>query len=107
MKKGRRELVFIAPDDTERGWTVAVVYMMRSETDWAVPGEVSGWDGNEKRPTLHGSVWLLDGKGWHGFIENGNLRTAKPLRARFLRLRTETPDSVATVGKIPRSMSPE
>ena len=81
MEWGRDEhgrvLSFLAPDVTgERPWEFARIYMMRSKEDWAVPGPVNGWDGNEGRPTLKGSVWLLDKKGWHGWIRNGDLVTA-------------------------------
>ena len=76
-KEGRRALWFLAPDVTgKRRWTLARIYMNRSATDWAVPGDVEGWDGNLERPTLHGSVWLRDKKGWHGFIKDGELVTA-------------------------------
>ena len=51
-----------------------VLYMMRQPDNWAQPGPVNGWDGNEGRPTLHPSV-LVPGS-WHGFLEDGALRGA-------------------------------
>ena len=41
-----------------------------------------GWDGNEEFPTLNPSIQILNivaGEeihGWHGYLENGELRNA-------------------------------
>lgn len=43
--------------------------------EWTVPGPVNSWDGNRERPTFNGSLHMNDGKGWHGFIRNGDLWT--------------------------------
>ena len=67
----RRMLYFIAPGN----YGVSRIYTKRSETDWTVPGDVDGWDGNLERPTFQPSIWLIDRKGWHGFIREGNLVT--------------------------------
>ena len=52
-----------------RGFVPVVVYPMRQADNWAAPGDVNGWDGNEDRPTFTPSI---DVPGhWHGFIVNG------------------------------------
>ena len=50
-----------------------LLYMRRSEDNWAEPGDVDAWDGNRYAPTLEGSI-LVPGK-WHGFIRNGIVLT--------------------------------
>ena len=78
-KAGRRKLIFIAPEiDPEPGRKPGIcteIYTMTDGEDWKVPGPVQGWDGNLERPTFNPSIWLLDRKGWHGFIKNGDLHT--------------------------------
>lgn len=47
--------------------------------NWAAPGPVNGWDGNEDFPTFRPSIFVggtTDHPGWHGFVENGQLRNA-------------------------------
>lgn len=75
--EGRRVLWFLAPDITGRAkFEVARIYTETDGEFWNNPGTVEGWDGNEERPTFDPSIWLLDKKGWHGFIRNGDLVTA-------------------------------
>lgn len=73
-KQGRRMLHFLAPADAPRGWEAACIYCQTNGRDWTVPGHVNGWDGDLERPTFHPSVWLRNKRGWHGYIERGNLR---------------------------------
>ena len=76
-EEGRRVLWFLAPNVT--GFhrpDLARIYMKRSATDWCQPGDVDAWDGNLECPTLQGSIWLHDRRGWHGWITDGNLVTA-------------------------------
>ena len=55
------------------------LYMNRSETNWAEPGPINGWDGNEEFPTLAPSIQAketVDGvevNGWHGYLISGRL----------------------------------
>ena len=67
-------LWFLAPCSmSEKGWEPARILTMTDGKDWTVPGDVSGWDGNIERPTFDPSIWLSDRKGWHGYIQDGNL----------------------------------
>ena len=50
------------------------LYTSHAPKNWAQPGAVNGWDGNEDAPTLSPSI-LVPG-GWHGFFEAGKLRVA-------------------------------
>ena len=53
-----------------------MLYVDRLPDDWAAPGKTRGWDGNIKRPTLSPSIQTLPAEtGWHGYLEDGNLRT--------------------------------
>ena len=58
----------------DRGGEILPLYVHRQPDNWGQPGPVNGWDGNETHPTLSPSI-LIPG-GWHGFFENGHLRTA-------------------------------
>lgn len=77
-EEGRRVLFFLAPPcaESRSRFDTARIYCERSENDWARPGPVSGWDGDEARPTFEPSIWLLECRGWHGFIRRGDLYTA-------------------------------
>lgn len=47
--------------------------------NWAAPGPVNGWDGNEEAPTLRPSIFVggtTEHPGWHGFLTKGELSTA-------------------------------
>ena len=70
-EQNRRTLWFIAPDGV-----TARIYANRSKDDWAVPGDVIGWDGDISRPTFTPSIWLNNKKGWHGFIQKGDMVSA-------------------------------
>lgn len=78
--EGRRELLFIAPavdpDPGAKPWVLTAIYTSTDGKDWKNPGPVNGWDGNVERPTFNPSIWLLNRKGWHGWIREGNLVTA-------------------------------
>ena len=52
------------------------IFPRRSESNWAASGQILGWDGNVEFPTLYGSLWHRKPEGWHGFLENGELRAA-------------------------------
>ena len=59
------------------------LYMRRDEKDWAVPGEVNGWDGNIEFPTLDPSIQAqrrvggVPVAGWHGHLKNGVLEESE------------------------------
>lgn len=77
-KEGRRKLLFLAPDTGAENITGSICVEIYTETngqDWKIHGDVQGWDGNLERPTFNPSIWLLDRKGWHGYIRNGDLHT--------------------------------
>ena len=78
--EGRRVLRFLAPPvGRTNPWArfeTARIFCRRSATDWSQPGEVLGWDGNVVKPTFNPSIWLYDRKGWHGWIQRGDLVTA-------------------------------
>ena len=60
----------------QRGGELSQIYVNRQADDWAEPGPVAGWDGNEDQPTLNGSIFIRgreDVQGWHGFIRKGKL----------------------------------
>ena len=80
IEGGRRVLWFLAPPVGSKNPKVQFdlirIYTERAEKHWSSSGPIKGWDGNLERPTLHGSVWLRDRKGWHGFIVNGDMRDA-------------------------------
>ena len=44
--------------------------MEHEPQNWAAPGSVNGWDGNEEEPTLSPSI--VAGK-WHGYLRGGKL----------------------------------
>ena len=70
----QRALYFLAPcQHSSRGFTGATILTMTDGKYWTTPGDVSGWDGNLERPTFDPSIWLRDRKGWHGFIQDGDL----------------------------------
>ena len=48
-----------------------MLFMSRQEDNWAMPGQVNAWDGDEEKPTLNPSI--VDPMGWHGFLTAGNL----------------------------------
>ena len=78
---GHRILWLLVPDLEGRdqgtlgplGVELLRLYVCHAPDNWAQPGPVNGWDGSEKRPTLHPSIMVTGG--WHGFFENGRLRT--------------------------------
>ena len=51
-----------------------LLHMSHEQGNWAQPGPINGWDGNLEKPTLSPSI-LVEGV-WHGFLENGEMRTA-------------------------------
>ena len=57
----------------ERGEHI-MLYMMRQPDNWSAPGEVSGWDGDLERPTLHPSI-SVPGE-WHGYLRDGEMEDA-------------------------------
>ena len=70
----QRALFFLAPYHNELlRFEGALILTMTDGSDWTVPGDVIGWDGNIKSPTFHPSIWLGDRKGWHGYIQDGDL----------------------------------
>lgn len=75
--EGRRTLIFLAPTISgRRKWICSEIYTLTDGKDWKTPGPIKGWDGNLEAPTFSPSIWLLNRAGWHGYIEQGNLRTA-------------------------------
>ena len=79
---GRRVLWLLVPDLegrdqgtlTPHGVELLRLYARHASKNWAQPGSVNGWDGNEEAPTLRPSILVPDG--WHGFLEAGKLRAA-------------------------------
>ena len=70
----QRALFFLAPcHNALVRFEGALILTMTDGSDWTVPGDVNGWDGNIKSPTFHPSIWLGDRMGWHGFIQEGDL----------------------------------
>ena len=60
----------------QRGGELSQIYVNRDADDWAIPGPVVAWDGNEDQPTLIGSVFIRGREevtGWHGFMRKGKL----------------------------------
>ena len=76
--EGRRALFVLVPHkDVRRPFVPVQLYVDRAPDNWAEPGNVRGWDGDEERPTFTPSVQVLPrDTGWHGFIERGMLITA-------------------------------
>ena len=74
-KAARVALYFIAPPTgyPNMKFNMGRIYTMTDGKDWTHPGDISGWDGNIERPTFNPSIWLSDRKGWHGYIQDGNL----------------------------------
>ena len=70
---GSRTMLLLVPSERERGYEPLYLYMRHAANNWAEAGEEHGWDGDEDRPTLSPSVSVPGG--WHGFMENGQLRT--------------------------------
>ena len=71
-----RCLYILVPSDTETktGYVPLCLYPSREENDWASPGPVRGWDGNEDTPTLTPSIQAGEaGVGWHGHLTDGFL----------------------------------
>lgn len=63
----------------DRGLELIQVFPRHADGNWAVPGEIDGWDGNEQSPTFTPSIFVggnTDDPGWHGFIRNGKLSNA-------------------------------
>lgn len=52
------------------------IFPRRTEENWAASGPIMAWDRNYDQPTLHGSLWHRRPNGWHGFLEQGELRSA-------------------------------
>ena len=74
----QRALYFLAPcQHGSRGFDGAMILTMTDGKDWTTPGDVSGWDGNLERPTFHPSIWLMDRKGWHGYMKAGRLEACE------------------------------
>ena len=60
----------------QRGGELVDIYVNRQADDWAKPGAINAWDGNEDQPTLTGSIFIRGDKnlkGWHGFFQKGKL----------------------------------
>ena len=57
-----------------RGLELIHVCPSHEKNNWAQPGPVNGWDGNEDAPTLSPSISVPNG--WHGFFDSGRLRNA-------------------------------
>ena len=75
---GTLVLFFIAPriptiPGRERQQEYVRLYTTRDGENWRKGGPINGWDGNIDCPTFTPSIWLKDKKGWHGFIQDGNL----------------------------------
>ena len=57
----------------------SVLYVKHAPGNWARPGEIDGWDGNEDSPTLSPSILvqhIIDGQDvecWHGFLTAGEI----------------------------------
>ena len=69
--EGRRVLWLLTPDQRVKiKASPVVLYMEHAVGDWAQPGPVNGWDGDEEEPTLSPSI--VAGP-WHGFLRNGQL----------------------------------
>ncbi|MCY3933467.1 MAG: hypothetical protein OXH70_17295 [Acidobacteria bacterium] len=63
----------------DRGLELAIVFPIHGPNNWAEPGDINGWDGNEEAPTLEPSIWVrgeTDNPGWHGFFRHGRLVSA-------------------------------
>ena len=68
---GLRVLWLLTPDThVKAGAVPSMLYMEHDPSNWATPGTVKGWDGNEESPTLYPSI--VAGL-WHGFLRNGQL----------------------------------
>ena len=66
-------------DLRNRGLELLCVYPSHANNNWAQPGPINGWDGNETEPTLSPSIFVGGGTknpGWHGFFQNGKLKNA-------------------------------
>ena len=61
----------------DQGAELLCVYPSHAPNNWAQPGNVNGWDGDEETPTLHPSILIKskDRLGWHGYLEKGKLRS--------------------------------
>ena len=70
-----RAIVVLLPNlvHTKYAASPTWLYLSHAAGNWAKPGPVNGWDGNELEPTLSPSVHVPV-LGWHGFIEKGKLR---------------------------------
>ena len=78
-----KALYLVTPNliDGDPKGILTCLYVEHADNNWAQPGGVRGWDGNEERPTLTSSIQVLHGKGvaekgWHGWLEDGKLRDA-------------------------------
>ena len=78
----QRALMLKVPDlnSKTKENTYVILYVSRQSDNWAESGEIMAWDGNEEFPTLNSSIQILDivagqeVNGWHGYLENGELR---------------------------------
>ena len=70
-----RALVLLIPDVPNRPNKAMPVHLYpnHEEGNWAAPGDVNGWDGNEEFPTFSPSIWVNNRRGWHGFLQCGQL----------------------------------
>ena len=64
----------------DRGLELIHVFPDHAPKNWAEPGDRCGWDGNVDCPTFSPSIFVRGAEpadpGWHGFFEQGRLRTA-------------------------------
>ena len=70
-------LYLLVPSHLENGGALPLcLYPSREENNWASPGLIRGWDGDEDQPTLTPSILVQTetGDGWHGFLTAGELR---------------------------------
>ena len=62
-----------------RGLELIQVFPRHAPNNWAKPGPVNGWDGNEDLPTLNPSIFVggnSPNPGWHGFFRRGKVSNA-------------------------------
>lgn len=71
-----RAMLLQVPDPfSGKGKSHIRLYMHHAPDNWAEPGNVCGWDGDEDYPTLNPSVHAKQGNYtvWHGFIVKGEI----------------------------------
>ena len=67
---GQTPVLYLMVPGAGRKPELVKLYMHRTDTRWDEPGEVIAWDGNLKKPTLHGAIRTPH---WLGMMVRGDL----------------------------------